>query len=98
MDEWNRVCMKQGLQTSESAVVWAKVNEGILNKKWDKANDAKVAIEETEREMVRNRKRNGEAWVPKHFVLSGCKETDDRGWEVKPRNLKVPPAPIVVPF
>ncbi|KAL8189489.1 hypothetical protein R6Q57_029055 [Mikania cordata] len=86
----------KGLWASESAVTWSKVNEAILNKKWDRANDAKICIEEKEREMVRNRKLQGNPWVPKHFVLSGCKETGDWDWEVKPRNLKVPPAPIVV--
>ncbi|KAI3775279.1 hypothetical protein L1987_49850 [Smallanthus sonchifolius] len=86
----------KGLWASESAVTWAKVNEGILNKKWDKANDAKIAVEKKEREMARNRKLKGETWVPKHFILSGCKETGD--WEVKPINLKLPPAPIIVPL
>ncbi|KAI3803167.1 hypothetical protein L1987_31316 [Smallanthus sonchifolius] len=88
----------KGLWASESAVVWAKVNEGILNKKWDKANDAKIAIEEKEREVARNRKLKGETWVPKHFILSGCKEIGDWDWEVKPRNIRLPPAPIIVPL
>ncbi|KAF5787605.1 putative oxysterol-binding protein [Helianthus annuus] len=90
----------KGLQASESAVVWAKVNEGILNKKWDKANEAKISIEENERELARNRMLKGETWVPKHFILSGSgsKETGDRDWEIKPRNLTLPPAPIIVPL
>ena len=92
------MCMNQGLWASQSAVVWANVNEGILNKSWDKANDAKTSIEERERELARSRKSKGEAWVPKHFVLSDCKETGEWDWEVKPKNTKVSPAPIVVPL
>ena len=90
--------MNQGLWASESAVLWAKVNEGILNKSWDKAKDAKTAIEDKERELVRNRISKGEAWVPKHFVLSNSKEeTGELEWEVKPKHAKVPPAPMIVP-
>lgn len=90
--------LDQGLSRNESAVVWAKVNDGILNKSWDKANDAKTAIEENEREMARSRKSKDETWVPKHFVLSDCKETGEWEWEVKSKNTMVPPAPIVVPL
>ncbi|KAI3814745.1 hypothetical protein L1987_14389 [Smallanthus sonchifolius] len=88
----------KGLQASESAVIWAKVNEGILSKSWDKANEAKTSTEEKERELVRSRKLKGETWVPKHFVLSGSKETGEWVWEVKPKNVKVTAAPIVVPL
>nr|GEZ64104.1 oxysterol-binding protein-related protein 4C-like [Tanacetum cinerariifolium] len=72
----------EGLWASESAVIWANVNECILNKSWDKANDAKTSIEEKEREVARSRKSKGEAWVPKHFVLSDCKETGEWDWEL----------------
>ncbi|XP_071742106.1 oxysterol-binding protein-related protein 4C [Rutidosis leptorrhynchoides] len=88
----------KGLCGSESAVVWAKVSECILNKSWDKANAAKTAIEEHERETARIRKLKGETWVPKHFVLSSnCKETGESEWEVRPKSTMVQPAPIVVP-
>ncbi|KAL8223514.1 hypothetical protein R6Q57_018989 [Mikania cordata] len=89
---------RKELWASESAVIWAKVNEGILNKSWDKANDAKTTIEENERELVRSRKLKAETWVPKHFVLSGSKETGEWVWEVKPKNLKLTTAPVVVPL
>lgn len=88
----------KGLKANESAVIWANVSEGILNKSWDKANDAKTTIEEKERELARSRMLKGEAWVPKHFVVTGTRETHDWDWEVKPKNTKVPPAPIVVPL
>ncbi|XP_076937600.1 oxysterol-binding protein-related protein 4C-like isoform X2 [Bidens hawaiensis] len=88
----------KGLWPSESAVIWAKVNEAILSKSWDKANDAKIAIEEKEREIVRSRKLKGESWVPKHFVLSGSKETGEWGWDVTPKNIKVTTGPIVYPM
>ncbi|KVH87439.1 Oxysterol-binding protein [Cynara cardunculus var. scolymus] len=51
-------------------------------KSWDKAKDSKTAIEDKERELVRNRISKGEAWVPNHFVLSNCKqETGEWEWE-----------------
>ncbi|KAI3790515.1 hypothetical protein L2E82_03609 [Cichorium intybus] len=84
----------KGVWPSESGVVWGKVNEGILKKSWDEAKDAKTAIEEKEREFAKNRKLKGESWIPKHFVLS--KENGE--WEVKPKNTKVPSAPIIVPI
>ncbi|KAJ0491726.1 putative oxysterol-binding protein [Helianthus annuus] len=86
------------LWASESAVIWSKVNEGILSKSWDKANDAKTTIEEKERELARSRMLKGETWVPKHFVLSGSKETGELVWEVEPKNIKLTTAPIVVPL
>ncbi|KAK1414080.1 hypothetical protein QVD17_29819 [Tagetes erecta] len=86
------------LQASESAIIWAKVNKCILSNAWDKANDAKTAIEEKERELVTNRKLKDEHWVPKHFVLSSSKEAGELVWEVKPKNIKVSAAPIVVPL
>ncbi|KAK9060627.1 hypothetical protein SSX86_021333 [Deinandra increscens subsp. villosa] len=86
------------LWASESAVIWAKVNKGILSKSWDKANDAKTTIEEKERELARSRKLKDETYVPKHFVLSGSKETGEWVWEVKPKNINLTAAPIVVPL
>ncbi|KAI7754500.1 hypothetical protein M8C21_006747 [Ambrosia artemisiifolia] len=86
------------LWSSESAVIWAKVNEGILSKSWDKANDAKRVIEEKERELARSRMLKGETWVPKHFVLSSYKVNGELVWEVEPKNIKLTAAPIVVPL
>lgn len=86
----------KGVWRSESGVVWGKVNEGIMNKSWDEAKVAKTAIEEKEREFAKNRKLKGENWVPKHFVLSTCRENGE--WEVKPKNTKVPLASIIVPI
>ncbi|KAI8571446.1 hypothetical protein RHMOL_Rhmol01G0120900 [Rhododendron molle] len=84
-----------GLWPSESAVVWAEVSQNILSKCWEKAREAKTAVEEREREMLRERKAKGETWVPKHFTVSYSKEG---GWTCLPNQRLVPPAPIVVPF
>ena len=46
--------MNQGLWATESAVIWANGNEGILNKLWDKANNEKSSIEEHEREVAKS--------------------------------------------
>ena len=80
---------------SESSVVWAEVSQNILSKCWNKAREAKTAVEEKERELVRERKTKGETWVPKHFTVSHSKES---GWNCFPNQKLVPPAPIVVPF
>ncbi|KDP27452.1 hypothetical protein JCGZ_19813 [Jatropha curcas] len=85
----------QGILASESAVVWSMVSESILNKDWEKARQAKKAIEEKQRELVRQRNSRGENWVPKHFNLSYSKEA---GWDCLPTQKWVSPAPIIVPF
>ncbi|XP_058222781.1 oxysterol-binding protein-related protein 4C isoform X2 [Rhododendron vialii] len=85
----------EGLWPSESAVVWAEVSQNILSKCWEKAREAKTAVEERERDMLRERKAKGETWVPKHFTVSYSKEG---GWTCLPNQRLVPPAPIVVPF
>ncbi|KAM7477770.1 hypothetical protein LguiA_025983 [Lonicera macranthoides] len=85
----------KGLCGSESAIVWGEVSRGILTKSWEKASEAKTSIEETERELVRQRKSKGENWIPKHFTLSYTKDT---GWECLPIQTWVPPAPIIVPI
>ncbi|KAF5956547.1 hypothetical protein HYC85_003772 [Camellia sinensis] len=58
------------LWASESSVVWAEVSKNILSKCWDKAREAKTAVEEKERELLRERMAKGEIWVPKHFTVS----------------------------
>lgn len=85
----------QGLWPSESAVVWAEVSQNILSKCWEKAREAKTAVEEKERELLKERKEKGEIWVPKHFTVSYSKED---GWTCSPIQRLVTPAPIVVPF
>ncbi|OVA19234.1 Oxysterol-binding protein [Macleaya cordata] len=93
-----QVMDQKGLWTSESAVVWSEVSQSILNKDWEKAGEAKKAIEERQRELERERKSKGETWVPKHFKLSTSNKSMDGGYECSPKHKLVPPAPIVVPF
>lgn len=85
----------KGVWPSESAVVWGEVSQGIMNKDWEKAKAAKTAIEEKEREGLRERKSRGETWVPKHFKLFSGKEG---GWDCLPIQDLVPPAPIALPL
>ncbi|KAK9697547.1 hypothetical protein RND81_08G044400 [Saponaria officinalis] len=82
----------EGVWPSESAVVWAELSKAILSKDWDKAREAKLAVEEKERELLRQRKSMAENWVPKHFDL--CYSIEN-GWECSPKQKTVPPAPIV---
>lgn len=76
-------------------MVWGEVSQGIMNKDWEKAKAAKTAIEEKEREGLRERKSRGETWVPKHFKLFSGKEG---GWDCLPIQDLVPPAPIALPL
>ncbi|KAF2309710.1 hypothetical protein GH714_004729 [Hevea brasiliensis] len=85
----------QGVLPSESAAVWSAVSEGIQSKNWDKAKEVKKAVEEKQRELVKDRNSRGQTWVPKHFNLSYTKEG---GWDCSPIHTWVPPAPIVVPL
>ncbi|KAA8522705.1 hypothetical protein F0562_009133 [Nyssa sinensis] len=85
----------KGVWSNESAVVWGEVSEGILKKNWEKAREAKIAVEKKERELVRERQAKGETWVPKHFTISYSKEN---GWDCSPNQKLVPPAPVVVPL
>ncbi|KAJ9162796.1 hypothetical protein P3X46_022540 [Hevea brasiliensis] len=85
----------QGVLPSESAAVWSAVSEGILSKNWEKAREEKKAVEEKQRELVRDRNSRGQTWVPKYFNLSYNKEG---GWDCFPTQKWVPPAPIDVPI
>ena len=80
---------------SESTLVWGDVSQSILSKDWEKAREAKQAIEEKQRDLLKDRKSSGETWVPKHFTISYSKED---GWDCSPIEKFVPPAPIDVPF
>ncbi|XP_021852547.1 oxysterol-binding protein-related protein 4C isoform X2 [Spinacia oleracea] len=85
----------KGVWQSESAAVWAEVSKGIISKEWDKAREAKRAVEEKERELHKQRKSIGEIWVPKHFDL--CYTLED-GWDCIPKQNTIPPAPISFPI
>ncbi|XP_024024215.1 oxysterol-binding protein-related protein 4C isoform X1 [Morus notabilis] len=85
----------KGVWPSESALVWGEVSQGILNKDWGKAMEAKKAVEEKQRELLRDRNSRSETWAPKHFIVSYDKES---GWDCLPMQNFVPPAPIVIPF
>ncbi|KAL3745868.1 hypothetical protein ACJRO7_014895 [Eucalyptus globulus] len=80
---------------SESAVVWSEVSLGILSKDWDRAREAKKAVEEEQRKLKKERDSKGETWVPKHFTVSYDKKN---GWDCLPIEKSVPSAPIHVPF
>ncbi|KAK6944601.1 Oxysterol-binding protein [Dillenia turbinata] len=85
----------KGVWSTESSVVWSEVSQGILSKNWDNARIAKKIVEEKQRELLRERQSRGEAWVPKHFLVSNTKEG---GWECSPIHKWVPPAPIIAPI
>ncbi|KAN0061429.1 Oxysterol-binding protein OBPa [Thecaphora frezii] len=57
----------------ESRRLWSKVTEGIKEKNLDKATENKSAIEEYQRQLVREREEKGESWTPRFFVQRGDK-------------------------
>lgn len=81
----------QGVWQTESAHVWGELNQAIVSKDWEKAREAKLKVEERQRELVRERESKGETWISKHFVVSNNKE----GWQCSPIHKSVPAAPII---
>lgn len=49
------------------------MTEAIKEKNLDKATDAKTAIEDAQRQRVKEREEKGETWQPKYFVQKGEK-------------------------
>lgn len=85
----------QEVWPSESAAVWSEVSQYIMRQDWEKASEAKKAVEEKQRKLLRERESAGETWVPRHFSVSCNRES---GWDCSPIEKVVPPAPIVVPL
>ncbi|XP_054820979.1 oxysterol-binding protein-related protein 4C-like isoform X1 [Prosopis cineraria] len=77
---------------TESAAVWSEVSEALMRGEWDKASEAKKRVEETQRELLKERESRGQTWTPKHFTLS---RTEEGSWECFPLQQWVPPAPII---
>ncbi|KAF3604477.1 hypothetical protein F2Q69_00034048 [Brassica cretica] len=77
---------------SESAMVWSEVSEKILNKDWERAREAKKAVEEKQRESLKRREASGESWVPKHFSVV----RNGKDWDCSPLQPTVPRAPLVI--
>lgn len=57
----------------ESRRLWAKVTEGIKEKNLDKATDAKSAIEDAQRQRVKEREESGSTFKPRFFIQDGEK-------------------------
>ncbi|XVF19015.1 hypothetical protein REPUB_Repub11eG0074400 [Reevesia pubescens] len=85
----------QGVRSTESAAVWSELNQAIMSQDWEKAKEAKNAVEEKQREVLRERESKGATWVPQHFSVTYSKED---GWDCSPTQQWVQPAPIVVPL
>ncbi|XP_022546766.1 oxysterol-binding protein-related protein 4B-like isoform X1 [Brassica napus] len=77
---------------NESAMVWSEVSEGILNKDWERAREAKKAVEDRQRESLKQREASGESWVPKHFSVV----RNGKDWDCTPLQPTVPRAPLVI--
>ncbi|KAK4257726.1 hypothetical protein QN277_007280 [Acacia crassicarpa] len=77
---------------TESASVWSDVSEALMRKDWDKANEAKRSIENTQRKLFKERESKGQIWRPQHFTTS---HTEEGSLDCSPLHKWVPPAPII---
>ncbi|XP_058806826.1 oxysterol-binding protein-related protein 8 isoform X4 [Phymastichus coffea] len=74
----------------ESEKLWLAVTQAINNEDQTAATEAKTALEEAQRERAKERKAQGQEWLPKYFVqdiISGnwiYRHADIRPWD--PRN------------
>lgn len=53
--------------------LWSKVTQGIKEKNLELATEAKSAIEDAQRQAVKEREEKGETWQPRFFVAKGDK-------------------------
>lgn len=82
---------EEGIAPTESALVWSEVSKGMLKGDWSSAAEAKIRVEEEQRNLKRQRESSGRTWSPKHFVRK------EDGWDYLHSPRFVPPAPIIVP-
>ncbi|BBN07647.1 hypothetical protein MPTK1_4g05320 [Marchantia polymorpha subsp. ruderalis] len=81
----------QAVSPMESVEVWRKVTDGVWNQDWDMARKAKTTVEETQRDLRKQRATDGKAWKPKYFS-----KTSQDEWEWQLKGHPVPEGPIVL--
>ncbi|MCO5586403.1 hypothetical protein L7F22_040343 [Adiantum nelumboides] len=86
---------KEEVEATESLLVWRLVMGSIVRKDWELARQAKIEIEERQRDLAKIRKVEGKVWLPRHFVEVEV-EGNDR-WHWRHIGESVPRAPLVVP-
>lgn len=64
-----RIPIKQHIQWNESIEVWKDLTVAVNNKDMKSAQDAKFAVEEAQRDRIKERTENGEIWKPKFFEM-----------------------------
>ena len=48
--------------------LWAKLTQAIYDKNMDRATEAKTAVEESQRDLRRQREENSEQYIPRFFA------------------------------
>lgn len=84
---------KEELEAMESLVVWRSVMGGIVKKEWEVARQAKIEVEERQRDLAKRRKADGKVWLPRHFVDVDGEDC----WQWRHIGESVPRAALVVP-
>jgi hypothetical protein len=98
IDPVNCVCddaceWQDDIESTETLGVWKAVMAGITRRDWEMARRAKHEVEERQRVLAKQRKAQGIAWTPKHFVEA----EEDGQWQWKHSSMRVPQAPILIP-
>ncbi|KAI5074255.1 hypothetical protein GOP47_0010216 [Adiantum capillus-veneris] len=82
---------RKNVHDKESLVVWREVMKGIVERDWEVARQAKHDIEEKQRSLAKERKRQGVPWIPSSFELI------DGKWQWRHTGQPVTQAPLVIP-
>jgi len=62
------VAPEEEQEPNESRRLWSKLTQAILAKDMDAATEAKTEVEESQRELARQREEKGENWTPRFFA------------------------------
>lgn len=81
------VAPEEEQEPNESRRLWSKLTAAILAKDMDRATEAKTAVEESQRELRRQREESAEPYIPRFFA-----QNKDGRWIPK---FVVPSDPVV---
>lgn len=68
----------------ESRRVWHDLSYGLITKDYDVATKAKVAVEEAQRAIAKERSQSGQQWSPKNFVMVAGDEWQHKNFRPTP--------------
>ncbi|PCH33124.1 Oxysterol-binding protein [Wolfiporia cocos MD-104 SS10] len=72
------VAVEEEQEPNESRRLWSKLTQAIVAKDMDAATEAKTAVEESQRELRRQREESGQKYIPRFF-----QQDSDERWGPK---------------